>query len=846
MSVEAGIKFNINNKVLDQMINSLRESGKQAGLSQAQIDKMTRSFEDAGKAGKKGTDDVKKGLSDIESLAKKAGAAFIAVFAVNKIKDATAALYENAAFLEKVDTKAKVVFGNYARYVEQVGESMANLVGMSEKQFLAVSSGVGDLLIPMGFARKEAAKLSTELISLSGALSNWTGGTKSSIEVSEILTNALLGNNQALKGLGIAISENDVQMKLAEKGQKNLTGAAYEQARALATLELIYAKSTDAQDAFKKSQDVMISAKGQIVGALRDIGDSLASYLTPAFKAVTLAARDFTVSLKEILTFDASKEFINNFVDAGMDEFEKADLPGKRKIINDLAKAIQDNRKDVEAWTSTYRSATGSIEGFQKYVKETGLSAEQAHESLKKINAQSQYWGNVLKAQEKLMENHIIAWKELNEEQQKGETRLGLIEEKTIALRAAMEKLPKLTNVMDIAKTNIQIKELQEEIKFLQEFTGRMKPVELVTPKSLMEVKIGLEGQLKLIKDAYAQAEIAQKESYLREETTKEDYERRKLEIKLKYLRMERAALREHGKDTVDITKQILDTEIQLFEQAERKKTEIKREQEEIRRRTLEETFHVSSYLANSYMEYELALSDQRLSALQAGKAHELYLAGDNAKAKEDIERNYNERIRAERQKSAQMEKRIAIFNALLYTFQAANRALASAAPPINFILAGMVATAGMFQVKAIQNRPVPGFKDGVYNLKGPGTETSDSIPANLSKSESVVSARKSKNFGWLLKPLIEDQAFDNEKLRHLVDKNIPVQLRGDLFKSRSQKGIDYNKMSAAIVPGIVSAIKSQPVSDISIDNRGFNTYFRTRASKVQRLNNRRRLFGHG
>ncbi len=38
------------------------------------------------------------------------------------------------------------------------------------------------------------------------------------------------------------------------------------------------------------------------------------------------------------------------------------------------------------------------------------------------------------------------------------------------------------------------------------------------------------------------------------------------------------------------------------------------------------------------------------------------------------------------------------------------------------------------------------GFKDGVVSLEGDGTETSDSIPAWLSKGESVITARATKN----------------------------------------------------------------------------------------------------
>ena len=65
-----------------------------------------------------------------------------------------------------------------------------------------------------------------------------------------ILTKAYLGERDALTSLGIKISEADVQARLAANGQDELTGAALEQAKAVATQQLIFEKSTDAQKAW--------------------------------------------------------------------------------------------------------------------------------------------------------------------------------------------------------------------------------------------------------------------------------------------------------------------------------------------------------------------------------------------------------------------------------------------------------------------------------------------------------------------------------------------------------------------------------------------------------------------
>jgi hypothetical protein len=54
--------------------------------------------------------------------------------------------------------------------------------------------------------------------------------------------------------------------------------------------------------------------------------------------------------------------------------------------------------------------------------------------------------------------------------------------------------------------------------------------------------------------------------------------------------------------------------------------------------------------------------------------------------------------------------------------------------------LSALVNTA-FVAAKAVISKPVQGFAEGVIGLQGAGTETSDSIPAYLSRGESVIPA---------------------------------------------------------------------------------------------------------
>jgi hypothetical protein len=67
---------------------------------------------------------------------------------------------------------------------------------------------------------------------------------------------------------------------------------------------------------------------------------------------------------------------------------------------------------------------------------------------------------------------------------------------------------------------------------------------------------------------------------------------------------------------------------------------------------------------------------------------------------------------------------------------------------------AGILPAALMAGVAALQIRNVNRFAKGVIDLKGPGTTTSDSIPAMLSRRESVMTADETISSNKILKSI--------------------------------------------------------------------------------------------
>lgn len=193
---------------------------------------------------------------------------------------------EAGASLEGLDAKASTVFEGSLGAVNDWAAANASAMGLTNSQARDAAAAMADLLKPMGFNADQAADMSTSMIDLSGALSAWTGGSRSAAEVSEILSKAMLGERDGLKELGISISEADVQARLAKNGQADLTGAALEQAKALATQQLILEKSTDAQTAWSDGSMDAAKEQNKMKAATAQLGESFNRALYPALKSI--------------------------------------------------------------------------------------------------------------------------------------------------------------------------------------------------------------------------------------------------------------------------------------------------------------------------------------------------------------------------------------------------------------------------------------------------------------------------------------------------------------------------------------------------------------------------------
>jgi len=188
-----------------------------------------------------------------------------------------------AARLDDLQKRFQVVFGTELPRVEAAAQRLAAAQGLSNNAFKEAISFSVDLLKPLGLTAKQATTSALKINQLAAAQKEFNNDQRSAKEVTEVFNKALLGERDGLVSFGLKLSEATIQAKLAEKGQKDLTGAALQQAKAQITLDEIWRQSADALTTYDENGDSLTRQLNDLKSATDDTSEGFFKLLSNAF-----------------------------------------------------------------------------------------------------------------------------------------------------------------------------------------------------------------------------------------------------------------------------------------------------------------------------------------------------------------------------------------------------------------------------------------------------------------------------------------------------------------------------------------------------------------------------------
>ena len=219
-------------------------------------------------------------------------AAAAGLFAIDQIVTYTQKLYTLGSELDNIARKSFFVLKDQLAAVNAEAKKNATEIGLAREQYVGLATDVTAFLQSQKFTRAEAAKMSTEVVNLSGVLSQFQGGGLAKTEEAlEAIKGAFAEDVEQLAKFNIAISENVVQVKMQELGLDKANAAAQQHGRGMIILKMIMEGAKAQNEAFTGSADGMVRSQARIDAMLQSISNNLAKFFIPLFeKTLTVIA----------------------------------------------------------------------------------------------------------------------------------------------------------------------------------------------------------------------------------------------------------------------------------------------------------------------------------------------------------------------------------------------------------------------------------------------------------------------------------------------------------------------------------------------------------------------------
>ena len=216
-----------------------------------------------------------------------------------------AASIKAASDLEETRSKFNTVFSSIQNDAQNTAKEFKESFGLSSQAALGMLSDTGDLLVGFGFTEKEALNLSKQVNELAVDLASFTNFSGGANGASQALTKALLGEREAIKSLGIAITEAELKGFAEEQGLvfKELDRVA----KAQLTFELAVSQSQKAIGDFARTQGGFANQLRILRGEFNDLAAEFGTMLLPLAQKLVDAFRKVFEFLSKL-----SPEFKNN------------------------------------------------------------------------------------------------------------------------------------------------------------------------------------------------------------------------------------------------------------------------------------------------------------------------------------------------------------------------------------------------------------------------------------------------------------------------------------------------------------------------------------------------------
>lgn len=201
----------------------------------------------------------------------------------------TRAAVDAASNLVEQQNKADVVFGDSASAVKEWSKTTASSLGIAQDKALEFAGVFGNILVPMGESRQEAAKFSTALVQLASDMASFNNASPE--DTLEALKSGIVGQVRPLRQYGVFLSDARIKAEALADGIVKLTRSSTAIRTAQLALNIAESKAASVRAKSGKSSREYASAQLAVERAAQRVAKASAGSLPQLTDQQKLLAR---------------------------------------------------------------------------------------------------------------------------------------------------------------------------------------------------------------------------------------------------------------------------------------------------------------------------------------------------------------------------------------------------------------------------------------------------------------------------------------------------------------------------------------------------------------------------
>lgn len=219
-------------------------------------------------------------------------------FTTVPIVTAIGAAVDAASDFAETMGKTDVVFGQLTDSVVKWSENSIETMGMAQGTALDMAAAYGDMATGMGLAVDKSAEMSMGMTQLAADIASFKN--KSLSDVNTALTGVFTGETEALKGLGIVMTQTNLQNYALSQGITKQIAEMSQAEQVMLRYNYVMAQSANAQGDFARTGGSLANQTRKLRETIKQLGEDFGGLLTDKVANVVGTLQQGVQSLAEL------------------------------------------------------------------------------------------------------------------------------------------------------------------------------------------------------------------------------------------------------------------------------------------------------------------------------------------------------------------------------------------------------------------------------------------------------------------------------------------------------------------------------------------------------------------